>query len=126
MNLGLKRVNLLICDALHALVPFVQFENREKHLWRSVNLSKVAGKPATLLKLTLLHGCFSCFLNCTNCTKSRNAPHFVAVKSLSKVIVEYNSKIHQQELGQCIDNINPFNVSAEAVFFSEIPGYLLR
>ena len=30
---------------------------------------------ATLLKLTLLHECFSRFLNCTNGTKSRNAPH---------------------------------------------------
>ena len=29
---------------------------------------------ATLLKLKLLYGCFSCFLNCTNATKSRNAP----------------------------------------------------
>ena len=27
------------------------------------------------LKLTLLHGCFSRFLNCTNATKSRNASH---------------------------------------------------
>ena len=42
----------------------------------SVNFSKVAGlKPATLLKLTLLHGCFSRFLNSANGTKSRNAPH---------------------------------------------------
>ena len=32
-------------------------------------------KPATLLKLTLLHGCFSRFLNCTNSNKSPNAPH---------------------------------------------------
>ena len=31
---------------------------------------------ATLLKLTLLHGCFSRFLNSTNSIKSRNAPHF--------------------------------------------------
>ena len=31
-------------------------------------------KPATLLKLTLLHGCFSRFLNCTSGTKPRNAP----------------------------------------------------
>ena len=30
-------------------------------------------KPATLLKVTVLHGCFSRFLNCTNGTKSRNA-----------------------------------------------------
>ena len=39
----------------------------------------VALKPATLLKLTLLHGCFSRFSNCTNSTKSRNAPHMVTV-----------------------------------------------
>ena len=60
-------------DVLHDLVPFVQFKKREKYPWRSVNFSKVTGlKPATLLKLTLLHGCFSSFLNCTNGTKSRN------------------------------------------------------
>ena len=29
----------------------------------------------TLLRLTLLYGCFSRFLNCTNGTKSHNAPH---------------------------------------------------
>ena len=38
---------------------------RKKHPWRN----------ATLLKVTLLHGCFSHFLNCTNGTKSRNASH---------------------------------------------------
>ena len=32
-----------ICDALRDLVPFVQFKKREKHPWRSVNFSKVAG-----------------------------------------------------------------------------------
>ena len=32
-----------ICDALHDLVPFVQFKTREKHPWRSVTFSKVAG-----------------------------------------------------------------------------------
>ena len=31
------------CDALHILVLFVQFKTREKHSWRSVNFSKVAG-----------------------------------------------------------------------------------
>ena len=30
-------------------------------------------KHATLLKVTLFRGCFSCFQNCTNGTKSRNA-----------------------------------------------------
>ena len=39
-----------ICDALRDLVPFVQLSCRLK--------------PATLLKLTLFHGCFSRFLNC--------------------------------------------------------------
>ena len=75
-----------ICGALCNLVPFVQFKEREKQPWRSVNFSKVAGfKPANLLKLTLLHGCFSWFLNSTNGTKSRNASH---------VMIE-TSKLHQ-------------------------------
>ena len=55
-------------DVLRNLVPFVQFKKREKHSWRSVNFSKVAR-----LKLTLLHGCFSRYLNCTSGTNSRNA-----------------------------------------------------
>ena len=38
---------LTICDALRDLVAFVQFKKREKH--------------STLLKVTLLPGCFSCF-----------------------------------------------------------------
>ena len=51
-----------ICDVLCDLVPCAQFKKREKHPWRSVNFSKVAGlKPATLLKLALLRGCFSHF-----------------------------------------------------------------
>ena len=71
-----------ICDALRDLVPFVQFKKREKHPWRSVNFSKVAGfEHATLLKLTLLRGCFPRFLNCTNGTKSRNAPHMIETGS---------------------------------------------
>ena len=65
-----------ISGALRDLVPFVQFKKREKHPWRSVNFSKVAGwKPATLLRLTLLHGCFLRFLNCANGSKSINATH---------------------------------------------------
>ena len=65
----LKRLPSPICDALHDLVTFVQFKKREKHPWRSVNFSK----------LTLLHVCFSRFLNCTNVTKSRNAPHIISL-----------------------------------------------
>ena len=57
--------NEVICGALRDMAPFVQFK---KHPWRSVNFSET-------LKLTLLHRCFSRFLNCTNGTTSRNAPH---------------------------------------------------
>ena len=61
------------CDALRDLVPFVQFKKREKHPWRRVTFSKVE----TLLKVTLLHGCFSRFSNCANGTKSRKASHII-------------------------------------------------
>ena len=63
--------NLYKCDVLRNLVPFVQFKKREKHPWRGVTFSKVA------LKVTLLHGCFSRFLNCTNGTKSHNASQMI-------------------------------------------------
>ena len=45
----------LIFDALHDLVPFIQFKKCKKYPWRSV-------KPANLLKVTLLHGGISRFL----------------------------------------------------------------
>ena len=64
----------LKCGALLDLVPFVRFKKREKHPSRNVNSSKVAGfKPATVLELTPSMGVFSCYLNCTNGTKSHNA-----------------------------------------------------
>ena len=48
------------------------------HIWCLARFGTICTifvqQPATLLKLTLLHGCFSRFLNCTNGTKSRNAP----------------------------------------------------
>ena len=31
------------CDVLRDLIPLMQFKNREKHPWRSVTFSKVAG-----------------------------------------------------------------------------------
>ena len=46
-----------MCDALPDLVSFVQFKKREKQPWRSVTFS--------LLKVALLHVCFSRFVNCT-------------------------------------------------------------
>ena len=58
--------DLMRCAA--RFVTICTIYKREKHSCRSVTF-----KPATLPKVTLLHGCFSCFLNCTNGTKSRNA-----------------------------------------------------
>ena len=57
-----------ICGALRDLVPLEQFKKREKNPRRRL-------QPATLLQLTLLHGCLSHFLNCAHGTESRNAPH---------------------------------------------------
>ena len=38
------------CDALHNLVPVVQFKKREKHPWRSVTFSKVASLACNITK----------------------------------------------------------------------------
>ena len=59
---------------MRALLPFIQFMKREKHPWRSV----------TFRKLTLSHGCFSCFLNCKNSTKSRKASHIQILKKKNR------------------------------------------
>ena len=52
-------------------------KNVKKHPRRSVTFSTVAGfiSPATLLKVTLLHVCFSYFLNYANDTKSCKVSH---------------------------------------------------
>ena len=65
--------------ALRSLVPFAQFKKREKHPWRRRR------RPATLLKLTLLHGCFSRFLSCTNATKS-----FLRILKLYKSFLKWS------------------------------------
>ena len=74
-NKNLAKIN---CVVLRDLLLFAQFKKSEKQSWRSVTFSKVAGfEPVALLKVTLLHGCFSRFLKCINDTKSRNASQFV-------------------------------------------------
>ena len=56
--------------------------------WRSVTFSNVSGLPAILLKLTLLHWCFSNFLNSTDGIKSRNAPHIQLAYTSSELTIE--------------------------------------
>ena len=60
-------------------------------------------KPATLLKLTLLHRRFSRFWNCTNSTKSRNAAHLI-IK-------------HKHNLEMSYDNWIQLNLSSILVVF---------
>ena len=62
----------IIWNALRDVVPFVQFQKREEHPWRSVTSSKVV---AFSFKLTFLRECFLRFLNCTNSAKTRKASH---------------------------------------------------
>ena len=63
---GLRNAIKLIWDVLHDLVLFVQSKDvKNTH----------GGVLLLLLKVTLLHGCFSRFLYCTNGTKSPIASH---------------------------------------------------
>ena len=53
---------VLDSDVLRDLVPFVQFKTCQKHPWRSVTFSKVAGsKPLSLPKVIFLKGVFHVF-----------------------------------------------------------------
>ena len=61
------------------LVLLVQFEKREKNPWRSVSFSKV----------TILHRCFSRFLNCTTGTKSSNAAPMFSLLKLDPHLTVY-------------------------------------
>ena len=56
---------------MHNLLPFVQFEKREDNHGGVTILVKLQAslRPATLLKVLLLYGYFSSFLNSTNGTK---------------------------------------------------------
>ena len=64
-DLSVFKLRKINCCSLRDMIRFVQFKKREKHPWRSVTF----GKLATLLKVILLHGHFSRFLNGTNGSK---------------------------------------------------------
>ena len=69
------------------MVPFSQITKRQKHYGGGLLLVRL--KPASLLKLRLLHGCFSHFLNCTNSNKSRKTSHIVLIFCFSICIFSY-------------------------------------
>ena len=62
--------------AFRDLVPFAQFRNAKNTHGRVLLLV-----PATLLKVTLFRGFFSCFLDCTNGCKSGKASHMITKRA---------------------------------------------
>ena len=80
-----KRVYFFnICDVFCDLVPN---KKRVKHPRRSVTFSKVVGWSK------LLHGCFSCLLNCANGTKSLKASHVFICQSTFMEYSNYSKHI---------------------------------
>ena len=61
-------------------------KNVKKHPWRSATF-----KPANLLKVTLPHGSFSRFLDCTNGTKSHKTSHILAKHLRLKLFVSFSA-----------------------------------
>ena len=67
-----RRIDLVMfCTIWYHLYNFKNVKNTHGGVLLLVKLQTTP----TLLKVTLLHGCFSRFLNCTNGTKSRKTSH---------------------------------------------------
>ena len=82
-----KEKQLSICQKTCSRSPFSKKTEKKHHTENAMNVQsilffiktrkfglKMAVLTFTLLKLSLVDGCFSRFLNCSNGTKSRNAP----------------------------------------------------
>ena len=65
--------------ALRNLVPFAQFKNCVNSSGGVILFVKLQAKAS-------IHGCFSCFLNYTNCTFSRKASHLISVLEIWEVV----------------------------------------
>ena len=72
-------------------------------------------EPATLLKVTLLHGCFPRILNCTNGTKTRKTSH---------IIFRYLKRRTGQGINQLIFKLNsPVTANGSTfILFESIPS----
>ena len=66
--------SLLPCR-MYLFIKYKLFSASNYFVPSAINILGGRLKPVTSIKVTLLHGCFSHFLNCTNGTKSRKAPH---------------------------------------------------
>ena len=62
--------------------------------WKSdIFLESYSIQPATFSKTTLLHGCFSRFLNSTNGSKSGKASHVTCFRNINLVLHEYQKSL---------------------------------
>ena len=108
-----SRVKIRVtCETWHC--PNVS-ENSQKECLklfaRFGTICTILKKPATLLKITLLHGCFSRFLNCTNGTKSYKASYLECRWSSSSFKrIEYYNEI---ALPPFYNTSNPFNLTCK-------------
>ena len=106
-------------DALRDLVPFVQFKKREKHPWRSLTFR---------LKLTLLHGCCSRFLNCINGTKPRKASHLINDEHifLTLTVLPFSEVISKYYLIKwSYDHMTPWNQNTYLNITENLKNYLV-
>ena len=77
--LHIRILQILVYSLIHKMWYVAQFWY---HLYNLKNIKNIHGgmlQPATLLKVSLLHGCFSRILNCINGTKSRNASQMIQI-----------------------------------------------
>ena len=82
------------------------------------------GKPATLLKLILLHGCFSRFLNCTNGTKWSNASHISIISESANSSILQMNWLTAQYMGKLNLNGSKYLVKNTWSFYNHLTGPL--
>ena len=68
-----KNKFVMFCAIWYHLYNLKNVKNTHGRVLLLVKLQAKSPQRYSLLKVTLLHGCFSPFLNCANGTKSRNA-----------------------------------------------------
>ena len=73
----LQYVFLVRCPIWYHLYDLKNLKNTHGEVLLLVKLQAEVLILENLLKVTLLRGCLSRFLNCTNGTKSRNAPYML-------------------------------------------------
>ena len=70
-------------------------------------------KPATLQKVTLFHGYFSRFLNCTNGTKSRNASHITSCEVYyMNIRIKHRNRILTNTKSVCLEKREIYTYSS--------------